>query len=260
MQYYDTDWKKKMDDTVKEIEKRKDFTYDLNGDAFYQQYKDKYKNLGKLASADVMGQAAAMTGGYGNSYAATAGNQAYLSQLNNLNDIVPELYRAAYDRHNQGTQDLYNLYSLYGDLDQKTSVGNYEDGYAAGVSELETGKEDMYNSGYILDPDGNWIPSPELQMRWAELAATEGGLTSAGYTKDENGKWVVPDAATLNANAGGGLRDLSYKEVMTMREDISKAADEGEDQLIELLEWLVDDKYMSPEDAAKQHDKYFPQG
>lgn len=196
MEYYNTDWKKKMGDTVKEIEKRKDFTYDLNGDAFYQQYKDKYTKLGKLASADVMGQAAAMTGGYGNSYAATAGNQAYLSQLNNLNDIVPELYRAAYDRHNQGTQDLYNLYSLYGDLDQKTEGASYEDGYAAATRDSKTIKEDMYSSGYILDAEGNWMPSPELQMKYAELAATEGGLLALGYTKDETGNWVAPPAST----------------------------------------------------------------
>ena len=74
---------------------RDKFSYDLNGDALYQQYKDKYIQQGRLAMQDTIGQASAMTGGYGNSYAATAGNQAYQAHLQNLNDIVPQLYQMA---------------------------------------------------------------------------------------------------------------------------------------------------------------------
>lgn len=83
------------------------FNYDFNADALYQQYKDKYIQQGQLAMADTMGQAAAMTGGYGNSYAATVGNQAYQAQMQNLNDIVPELYNLAYSKvENQYKNDL----------------------------------------------------------------------------------------------------------------------------------------------------------
>lgn len=101
-----------LDNVMKDILGRKDFSYDLNGDALYQQYKDKYIQQGKMAMQDTMGQAAAMTGGYGNSYAATVGNQAYQASLENLNDIVPELYQMAYDKYNQEGQDLYNQYGL----------------------------------------------------------------------------------------------------------------------------------------------------
>ena len=90
-----------LDDIMNKILNREDFSYDLNGDALYQQYKDKYIKQGKMAMQDTMGQAAAMTGGYGNSYAATAGNQAYQASLENLNDIVPELYQMAHDRDNE---------------------------------------------------------------------------------------------------------------------------------------------------------------
>jgi hypothetical protein len=65
------------DKAMNDILNRKAFSYDLNGDALYQQYKDMYMAQGKLAMQDTMGQAASMTGGYGNSYAASAGNQAY---------------------------------------------------------------------------------------------------------------------------------------------------------------------------------------
>lgn len=98
-----------------QIHNYKPFSYDINGDAIYQQYKDKYIQQGKMAMADTMGQAAAMTGGYGNSYAATVGNQAYQAQLQNLNDIIPELYQMALDRYKMDKDDLYNRYGLYSD-------------------------------------------------------------------------------------------------------------------------------------------------
>lgn len=102
-----------LKDQMDKINNREKFTYDLNGDALYQQYKDQYMNQGRLASADVMGQASAMTGGYGNSYAATVGNQAYQGYLQKLNDVVPELYNMAYNRYQQEGQDMKDMLAMY---------------------------------------------------------------------------------------------------------------------------------------------------
>lgn len=106
--------------------KREKFSYDLNGDALYQQYKDKYITQGRLAMADTIGQASAMTGGYGSSYAVTAGNQAYQSSLQNLNDIVPQLYQMAYDRYTQEGNDLKDKYSMLNNMYQ-TEYGEHRD-------------------------------------------------------------------------------------------------------------------------------------
>lgn len=123
---YKSQWQTQLDDTMNKILNREKFSYDFNGDALYQQYKDKFIQQGKMASADVMGQAAAMTGGYGNSYAATVGNQAYQASLQNLNDIVPELYQMALDQYNQQGQELYNQYGLIADR-ENTDYGKYRD-------------------------------------------------------------------------------------------------------------------------------------
>ena len=72
------------DKAMNDLLNRKEFSYDLNGDVLYQQYKDNYITQGKQASMDVMGMASAMTGGYGNSYAATVGNQTYQGYLQQL--------------------------------------------------------------------------------------------------------------------------------------------------------------------------------
>jgi hypothetical protein len=92
---------------------RDKFSYDFNADALYQQYKDKYIQQGKMAMMDTMGQAAAMTGGYGNSYAQSVGQQAYAAQLENLNDVVPELYQMALDNYNREGDEMLNKYALY---------------------------------------------------------------------------------------------------------------------------------------------------
>lgn len=123
---YQSQWQTQLDDTINKILNREKFSYDLNGDALYQQYKDKYIQQGKLAMGDAIGQASAMTGGYGNSYAQSVGQQAYQAQLNNLNDIVPELYAMAYDKYNQEGQDLYNQYSMLG-AEEDRDYGRYRD-------------------------------------------------------------------------------------------------------------------------------------
>ena len=124
------------DEILNDYMNRGKFSYDLNGDVLYQQYKDKYVTQGKLASQDVMAQASAMTGGYGNSYAANVSNQAYQSSLQNLNDVVPELYQMAYSQYQQEGQDMLNKYNLYMDR-ENTEYGRYRDDVNDWTSERE---------------------------------------------------------------------------------------------------------------------------
>ena len=123
---YQSQWQGKLDELMNSILNREKFSYDLNGDALYQQYKDKYIQQGKLAMGDAIGQASAMTGGYGNSYAQSVGQQQYQASLDNLNDIVPELYQMALDKYNMEGQELYNQYGMVADRDS-TDYGRYRD-------------------------------------------------------------------------------------------------------------------------------------
>lgn len=110
---YSPVWQDEADAYLSQYQNRDDFSYDVNSDALYQQYKDNYIQQGQLAMMDAMGQAAAMTGGYGNSYAQTVGQQTYNQYLSQLNDIVPELYQMAHDRYTQEGQELLDMYDLY---------------------------------------------------------------------------------------------------------------------------------------------------
>ena len=78
---------------------REKFQYDVNKDPMFQQYKNQYMNLGQRAMQDTVGNAAALTGGYGSSVGTTAGYQAYQQYLQQLNGIVPQLEEQAWQRY-----------------------------------------------------------------------------------------------------------------------------------------------------------------
>ena len=137
---YTSQWADQISGLIDQITNREDFSYDLNGDALYQQYKDQCTQQGKMAMMDTMGQAQAMTGGYGNSYAQSVGQQAYQGYLQKLNEVVPELYGMALDQYNQEGQDLLNQYSLLASQEEQ-DYGRYQDA----VSEYYTQLQQMYD-------------------------------------------------------------------------------------------------------------------
>lgn len=118
-----------MDALFDKIMNRKEFQYDVNSDALYQQYKDRYINQGKMAMMDTMGQAAAKTGGYGNTYAQMAGQQAYQEHLKGLGDKIPELYQMALNKYRDDGNDMRNSLGLYRD-DLALKYGQYRDDVA----------------------------------------------------------------------------------------------------------------------------------
>lgn len=79
-----------------EVQYKKQFQFDLNGDALYQQYKDQYVKNGQRAMMDTMGQAAGLTGGYGSSYGQAVGQQAYNEYMTNLGAIAGDVYDRQY--------------------------------------------------------------------------------------------------------------------------------------------------------------------
>jgi len=96
---------------LRDITDRKPFEYDLSNDMLFQQAKDQYQAMGKTAMADTIGQASAMTGGYGNSYATTAGNQAYQANLQELNKSIGDYYAMALSAYNNETDRLNGVFN-----------------------------------------------------------------------------------------------------------------------------------------------------
>lgn len=163
---YESKWQDHVDNYINQIQNRKPFEYDLNADALYQQYANQYRQQGNLAMMDTMGQAQAMTGGYGNSYAQSVGQQAYNQQLNQLNNVVPELYSMALDRYmNEGNQ-LYNQLNI-AMQQEDIDYGRYRDQ----LSDQRVSQDDAYNKMIALMTNYGYNPTAE------ELSAA--GITEA---------------------------------------------------------------------------------
>ena len=107
-----------------------------------------------MAMGDAIGQASAMTGGYGNSYAQSVGQQMYQKEMQNLNDIVPELYQMAYDKYNQEGQDLYNQYGMLTD-DYDRGYAKHMDGYNQLMDMLGIKRSDYYDGADLFYTEQN---------------------------------------------------------------------------------------------------------
>lgn len=196
-----------LDALINSILNRDKFSYDLNGDALYQQYKDKYIQQGKLAMGDAIGQASAMTGGYGNSYAQSVGQQAYQGQLDKLNDIVPQLYQMALDKYNAEGQEMYNQYGLLTD-DYNREYGMYQDKYGRLMDALGIARGDYYDGANMFHTEQsnkNNIASKEFEdamsiwnanntNAWNEAQWNRDQTWRDEDIKREQDRWAVEDA------------------------------------------------------------------
>ena len=145
---YQSQWQSQLNDLIQKILNREEFSYDLNGDALYQQYKGQAVNNGQMAMMDTMGQAAGLTGGYGSSYAQNVGQQAYQGELQKLNDKIPELYQLALNQYNQEGQQMYDQASMLGTMEDQ-DYGRYRDQVSDYNSELERLTEDARYQGEL---------------------------------------------------------------------------------------------------------------
>lgn len=139
---YQSQWSEKLNGLLDKITNRKSFRYDANADALYQQYKNQYAQHGKQAMMDTIGQASALTGGYGNSYAQTAGQQTYQGYLQNINEMLPQYYEMALNRYNSEGDALLNQYGLLSDRED-SDYSRYTDRVNRYYSDL-----DRYRNAY----------------------------------------------------------------------------------------------------------------
>ncbi len=92
-------YQKQADELYEKIKNTPDFNYDFNEDAVFKALQEQYIKDGRLAAENVAGQAAALSGGYSNSYGTTAAGQAYMGSIDSLYDRIPELEALAYGRY-----------------------------------------------------------------------------------------------------------------------------------------------------------------
>lgn len=114
---YNQQWSKTLDSLVNEYMGRGAFEYDPQSDAMWQQAKSEGLRQGQLAMRDATAQAAALSGGYGNSYAATVGNQVYQQAVADTMALQPQYIQAAYERYRNEGDELLQKANLAQSMD-----------------------------------------------------------------------------------------------------------------------------------------------
>lgn len=103
---------RELDSLYEAITGRRAFSYEPGSDPLYRSAADRFVQNGRMAMRDAAGQAAALTGGYGSSYAQSVGQQQYGEYLRSLSEALPQYYRLAYQRYSDQGQALRDAYDL----------------------------------------------------------------------------------------------------------------------------------------------------
>ena len=149
---FESKYEGQISDILDNILNRPKFSYtaeDMTNDDLYKMYRDQYMRQGNIAMRDTMGNAAALTGGYGNTYALAAGQQAYDNYVAQLNNKALEFYDRAYQRYADEGQNLYNQMNVVTGLDN-TDYQRYRDGVNDYYNDLNY-YNGRYNQEYGYD-------------------------------------------------------------------------------------------------------------
>ena len=198
----------RIDDSIarayQELEQREPFRYDPGSDPVYAQLRRDYSEAGQQAMRNSMGQAAALTGGYGSSYSQRVGQQQAEAYLQRLSDVLPELYSAAYARY----QDQGSALERRLELGEKLREGEIKvekeqrDRDAAQLQEasLRAGYGDFSGFETLYGPQA----AAQMRRSWAAANPTAAYLSGSITAQDYygiTGQWpygyVVP-------GSGGG--------------------------------------------------------
>lgn len=189
-------WQGEMQQTLQDILNRKPFSYDVNSDALYQQYAQQYAQQGRLAMEDTMGKAAALTGGYGNSYAQSVGQQTYNDYMGKLNDMVPELEQRAYQRYQAEGDALLDRYSLMQNA-QDREYSRYQDQLTEYYNQLdrkEAKEGEERDRAYSL----------ALQMLQTGMMPSDALLSLSGISAEDAQKIMNGNTVSYSGSYGGG--------------------------------------------------------
>jgi hypothetical protein len=198
-----------LDSIMQTLQNPDEFRYEFNGDELFKSYADQYTQRGKQAMLDTMGQAAGMTGGYGNSYAQQVGQQAYQNYLQDLYDRGFDMRNTAYQSYRDQLADLQNLYNNYSAAEAQ-DYGRYQDAYNA--YEAQRQYELQQEQLRLQREQWEWQKA-QAEAAAAAAASSGGGGGNGGgsgkqyyawdgkvYEKDsKTGKYSVADTSKITS-------------------------------------------------------------
>lgn len=269
---FESKYEDQISSILDNIMNRPKFSYtseDMVNDDLYKMYRDQYMRQGNLAMRDTMGNAAALTGGYGNTYASAAGQQAYDNYVAQLNNKALDFYDRAYQRYADEGQNLYNQMNVvtgldntdyqryrdgvndyYNDLNYYNGRYNQEYGYDYGeyqgrVAADQWAQEFAFQKQQAAQEQANW--EAEMALR-RQAAASSGGGRGRSSSKKKSG-------SSRNTNTIG-WQEAHDIYISALNEKGQKTADEimnslEKDGLVDMYKDQRQMEALGPDAAEK---------
>lgn len=259
---YTNKYQDQIDELLGEILNRPAFEYDPETDPRYGAYKKEYAREGQRATADTMGQMAAMTGGMPSTAAVTASQQAGDYYAAQMADKIPELYQLAYAMYQdegdsmrlnmdmltaleQGDYNKYlNLLNQY-NTDRSFAYGVYSDDWDRSY---QLDRDDVSDSRYDLE--WNYGVNQDRNSQNAERAAL---LAAAGDFSGYAELWGLTPEQTQTL-VDEYARERNLDEQQAAMDLASFYAQYGD--FSRLQEMGVDTSYLSQMQRAELADLY----
>ncbi|MDO4486027.1 MAG: hypothetical protein Q4C46_05455 [Bacillota bacterium] len=202
---YNSNYQSQIDSALDKVTNREEFTYDPLKDANYQAMAKLYQKQGEQAAQNTLGDAAALNGGFGSSFAVTASQQARNDYNQQLASQIPSLQEAAYNRYlNNFNMNLSALDALrsaddtaYGryrdtvgdnqwqyEMDYgkyRDDVGDYQWGTGYNRSVYESDRDYKYQQSRDKVADKQWAKEFALQKKSAAARSRGGSNGNNGY-------------------------------------------------------------------------------
>lgn len=197
-----TSYTDQIDSLMSEIISKDKFEYDADSDALFQQALASAMFSGKTAMQDTIGQASALTGGYGSTYATTAGNHAYNAYIQDAYASIPDYYQLALEAYQMEGQEMYDQLAMLSNADA-TEYGRLYDSWNANFANAQN----MYNQEYGAwqDSVSNALNMANLQMQEQAQAFDQAYRTYVASQK--------PTKMSDEPQAGdGGEKEVELKE------------------------------------------------
>lgn len=207
---YESKWGAELDALYDKITNREKFKYDVYDDPMYQQYKMQYQNLGRTAMMDTMGQAAALTGGYGSSYGQSVGQQTYDAYLQSLNDVVPELYGQAYQQYSDEGARMLDQWGLLNDREQqeyskyRDQMSDYFNELSLAQSAAQAAAQDDYNRWAA--ERSYWLQKQQDEQSYYAAAQKAANGSGGGSGSSGKGKTYTSDYYKMSKTGQNSYR------------------------------------------------------
>ena len=222
-----TSYSDKVDEMMDKIANREQFSYDFETDPLFQNALASSMAAGQTAMENTIGAASGLTGGYGSSYATSAGNQAYNDYVKQAYEQLPEYYKLALDAYEREGNEMYNQLGMYRSADD-TEYNRNATAYSANYQQAQ----DMYNREYnnywdtananlAIDKYNN-----DAAMEAAQFNATQ-ALNAAKFNYQKQQDALDRASASKNGASGTSYADLSDTQLNNIKKNALSVAEKN---------------------------------